>query len=300
MPKRMESIILRAKVRADKGAACVNNQVQEKKSGSRRSVAIILLLLLLLLLLSGAVLACRIGGFSWFRDKDTIPIGDDVSSGESSDGGNGDQGNEGQPSRVGICVTRDVEIFRTSYTSEGGTLIARSNDGSKIVAPGTSWSYDFEVENVGSVTVSYKLTMEAVVEGTDQAIPIQARLLGPKERWITEPSGGYVPLALLNHNSDEWVLSPGRVANYRLDWEWPFESGNDGLDSLLAELPEGQDVTVTIRIHINAEEDTTGREGGVSPGTGDDFAVGLWLTLMILSLFAFVFVLAGGRKKRDA
>ena len=69
-----------------------------------------------------------------------------------------------------------VEIFRTSYENGEGVITAKSDDGEKIVAPGTDNSYTFKLKNTGNVPVKYWLDVDAYITPGDKMIPIESRL----------------------------------------------------------------------------------------------------------------------------
>lgn len=271
----------------------MNENGNRKQSGKRRRVAIILLLLAILLLLSMVALACRIGGFTWFEKKNEIPIGEETVSSEDDNRNTGTK----QPRSAEMVVEHDVEIFRVSYANGEAEVTVLSGNSDKLIAPGTSWEYAFTLRNTKDVAIDYTVRTEARVEGMediDGLLPVTARLSGP-DGWLTGESGSYIPVLGLNEVTDRGVLSGGNIADYQLEWQWPFEIGDgetDEFDTMLGNLSLDHDIILYINIIVEAEEsmDPDAR-GGVSPATGDDFSAALWITLMVVSLFAFVFIL---------
>ena len=280
----------------------MNENGNQKQSGKRRRVAIILLLLAILLLLSMVALASRIGGFTWFEKKNEIPIGEETVSSEDDN-----QNTETKkPLSAEMVVEHDVEIFRVSYANGEAQVTVLSGNGDKLIAPGTSWEYAFTLRNAKDVAIDYTMRVEARVEGmedVDGSLPVTARLSGP-DGWLTDESGSYIPVLGLNDVNDSGVLSRGNIADYQLEWQWPFESGGeeaDEFDTMLGNIAAlDHDIILYINIIVEAEADTDPDAiGGVSPPTGDDFSAALWVTLMVVSLFAFVFVLIRNGEEKE-
>lgn len=270
-----------------------------------KTLSAILLLLLLLGLASAAVLASRIGDLTKRDDgTESIPIGDNAS--KDTDGSGSDATDSEGNQEAELVFKKDLFIFKTSYNNENGEVTVLSGDGRKVVAPGTSWSYKFSLENVKDVSLNYSVSVQVIIEGTeileiDSAFPVQARMKGPAD-WLRGEGGAYVPVAELDGLKDNGVLASGNKADYRLTWKWPFESGEDGdsLDTLLGDLSALKgDVSLTIRINIYATDSTDPDEPGGEPipPTGDDFSIGLWLSMMIISFFVFVAVLSREKRK---
>ena len=280
----------------------MNENGNQKQSGKRRRVAIILLLLAILLLLSMVALASRIGGFTWFEKKNEIPIGEETVSSEDDN-----QNTETKkPLSAEMVVEHDVEIFRVSYANGEAQVTVLSGNGDKLIAPGTSWEYAFTLRNAKDVAIDYTMRVEARVEGmedVDGLLPVTARFSGP-DGWLTDEGGSYIPVLGLNEVNDSGVLSGGNIADYKLEWQWPFESGGeeaDAFDTMLGNMAAfDHDIVLYINIIVEAEADTDPDAiGGVSPGTGDDFSAALWVTLMVVSLFAFVFVLIRNGEEKE-
>lgn len=277
----------------------MNENGNQKQSGKRRRVAIILLLLAILLLLSMVALASRIGGFTWFEKKNEIPIGEETVSSEDDTGNTQKKEDE-----EAILIEQKSEIFRVSYANGEAEITVLSGNGDKLIAPGTSWESAFTLRNIRKSSIDYTLRLEAWVEGLegDVSLPVMARLNGPKG-WVTEESGDFIPVLGLNQISDSGTLSAGYLADYTFEWEWPFESGDeeaDAFDTMLGDIAAEHDIILYINLVVVAEDsiDPNAR-GGVSPPTGDDFSAALWVTLMVVSLFAFVFVLIRNGEEKE-
>ena len=277
------------------------NNGESKQEKSRKKVSVILLLLAIFALISMVVVAGVIGGLSRDKNRNYIPIADDTVSRTDSRSG---EGEASEPQEEGkFKVEWDRRIFCVSYTNGKSQVTVLSDDGRKVIAPGTSWNYSYSLHNTMDFTLRYTMSLEAIVEGLDEeyTLPVLSRVKGPKG-WISPGGKNYGPVLELNNVHDNGVLSPNTVANYRLSWKWPFESGNDEFDTMLGNMALEKDITLYINIHVYACEETKPdvHGGDPIPGTGDDFRIGIWLAAMIISLFAFIAVLANSRRREDA
>lgn len=266
------------------------NNGESKQANNRKRIGIILLLLAVLGLISAVVLASILSNMSQKKKRNYIPIGDDTSV--SSDEGETDEGE--------LEVVWSKRIFCVSYRNGKGEVTALSDNGKNIIAPGTSWNYGFTLHNTKDVTLKYTMHMEAIVEGLDKeyTLPVLSRVEGPNG-WLTRGGEDYTPVMELNQVIENGVLSPDTIADYNLSWKWPFESGDDELDTMLGDMAVDHDITLTINIYIYARDEFDPEiEGGDPiPGTGDNFRIGFWIAAMIISLFAFVAVLANNRRR---
>ena len=264
----------------------------------KKKLSLLLLILLLLGLLTAAVLASRLGNLNKKKDDSdaTIAIGDDAERVNTEDSSDGDV-----PLEARLVVRKDAKIFCTSY--EDGHVTVRSANGNKVIAPGTKWDYKFTLKNEKNASLDYKLYFSAEVEGLEKTgkFPVQARLKGP-EKWAVGSSTKYVPVLKIDELVDEGVLAGGNTASYTFGWKWPFNGDNE-FDTMLGNLAIDHPIILKIHIWVYAwNDEIPDKPGGdpPAPPTGDNFNIGLWMSLMIISLLVFVAVLARDRKERSA
>lgn len=258
---------------------------------NKKKLSILLLILLLLGLLTAAVLASRLGNLNKKKDDgNTISIGDDSQKVSSDD--------EDAPLEAELVITKDATIFSTKY--DDGRVTVLSNDDQKVIAPGTKRGYKFTLHNSKNASLDYIVYVTAKVEGLDnpRMLPVVARLRGPG-KWVTGNYGHYIPVLDLNNIVDQGVLAGGNTATYVFGWQWPFE-GNDELDTMLGNMALEDPITLKINIRVYAwNDEIPDKPGGEVPPTGDDFNIGFWMAAMVISLFAFVAVLARDRRERS-
>ena len=197
-----------------------------------------------------------------------------------------------------------VEIFKVSYENGEAKVTVASSDGDKLIAPGTENNYTFKLKNTGNVALDYTVDVDAYVTPGDITLPVTARLNRYDGKWIVGGGKDYVDVPTLDTAYDSGVLGAGKYTYYTLDWQWPFESGNDEYDTLLGNLAaEGNDITLTIVIKTTAEADytETGSPGITPPQTGDISQETLWFILGGSSAVLFVITLVAqrGDKRRE-
>lgn len=183
----------------------------------------------------------------------------------------------------------EVEIFKVSYENGEGVVTVNSNNGDKLLAPGTENEYTFWLKNTGNVPVHYTIETEAYYSNNNYAIPVEVRmkdyyghyLLGDQEKWDE--------VMRLNEISDSAALDRNSYASYTLEWQWPFET-DDEYDTLLGNMAVDEDLTLTVVIRTIATAEFV--------KTGDDSHMALWFALAAASMMV-VLVIVYKRKKAD-
>lgn len=198
----------------------------------------------------------------------------------------------------------DVEIFRISYDNESGEMTVNgvSGDPDQLIAPGTSNVYAFALENTGNVTLDYTMEMEAWITGTDLRIPVKARVQNYTGEYLLGDADTKEDVLALNSVEDSGPLGVGRYAAYTLEWEWPFEQGDDAHDTLLGDLAVDEALALTIRIHTTAvyNDDPQDEDAGLdNPQTGDTAPIQL-IVCVLCGMFAIaVLSLLAGRRREN-
>lgn len=234
--------------------------------------------------------------------SDTQQNGENSASGnESVIIGNAKPGFSASDDNVVWATETNVEIFRASYENGEGVITVKSNNGDKVIAPGTENSYTFKFKNTGNVPLEYDMLVEAYFTSAsgDLVIPLESRLSRYDGKWLVGGRNEFEPVSALDHAEDKDSLGAGKYTYYTLDWVWPFESGNDEFDTLLGSLSEDEEVTFTIKITTTATGSDEG--GGITPPqTGDESKLNLWISLSIGSfLLLLLFIVLWLKDKRN-
>lgn len=198
----------------------------------------------------------------------------------------------------------DVDIFRISYDNSSGemTVNGASENSDKLIAPGTSGVYRFSLENTGNVTLDYTMNMEAWITGTDLEIPVKARVCNYKGEYLLGDAETKEDVLSLNTVEDSKPLGAGRYADYTLEWEWPYEQGNDAYDTLLGNLSVEDELALTIKINTTAmyNDDPHNENAGLnSPQTGEKMPVKVIACIMCVMTVTAIFSCFAGRRREN-
>lgn len=183
-----------------------------------------------------------------------------------------------------------IDLFRTNY---GGSVV--SANGENVIAPGTSSSYTFALENTARGNLDYAVNVTAKISPAGYHIPVEVKLtrdIGPK--YLYGSANGYAPVEKLNA-SDSGVLGENKVMPYTLSWQWPFE-GDNAHDTWLG---TQDDVTLTIMIETYASYAPPTADAGGIPKTGDTSHIGMWFTVMLGSAAGLMFLLLLMRREGE-
>ncbi len=310
----------------------MKNQTQQAKAGFHKKHAVVGLLCLLLVFgigISAALLGGGLGRFSR-GDDNVIPL---VPT-EAALSGNGDaatlpqsgtaptqpapqSGTSPQPTPAATAPTfirqpeyrgellvydekqvwkteTRVNLFRNSYD---GTV--DSEDGEKVIAPGTSNFYDFTLKNNGNIPLDYSVSLEVETYfGEDEKypeLPLEWRLLAGNGAVLTEWK---------NYNDRTEVLKRETLPvrhqdNYTIEWRWAFErEGMDEEDTSMGNLAVEHPIGVNAAIYVSAEQSAGWHGPGELPNTGDTFHLTLWLTLLAGAALGLL-ILFTVRKKHE-
>ncbi len=195
----------------------------------------------------------------------------------------------------------DIVIFHAMYDNDLGKVTVRSTDGDSLIAPGTADQYYFHVRNTGNTPIFYSMSAHADVYfasgDTQLQVPLRVRLSNHEGEFLVGGERSFEPVEALEGVTDGGALSPEHYAKYTLEWEWPYESGDDALDTLLGNLAAaGDEIRVAIAFNVQAEADVDG-QGGLPPQTGDNGRIALWASVYVCSGFALIILLFRRRKE---
>lgn len=187
----------------------------------------------------------------------------------------GDTDGQSDSTQGGLAVSDDtqtwdsethVNLFRSGYDST-----AKSGDGDKIIAPGTSNQYSFSVKNEGSLPLDYAISLEVKVVSEaeeSQKLPLEWRLLSGDGTTVSD-------WQIYNGRTEtlkESTLNVRNQDNYTIEWRWAYEQGGgmDETDTMLGNLAVDQPLSVEATIYVHAEQRTDGENPPDDDGRQDD------------------------------
>lgn len=191
----------------------------------------------------------------------------------------------------------EVEIFKVSYENDEQVITVQTDDGDKLIAPGTSHTYTFKLKNTGKEALDYRVEVDAYFTPEDVILPVSSRMNRYDETWFVGNADEFASIDVLNAMEDEETLGGGKYTYYTLEWQWPYEWGNDEYDTMLGNMAVEQDLTFTVKIRTMATmSDNIYIDNGITlPQTGDSMnlmlmvvvAAGSFVLLLILLLLQY-------------
>ena len=214
-----------------------------------------------------------------------------------------------------------VDIFKTDYKNGEGQITVASQNGEKIIAPGTITKYSFALFNDGNVALRYETDIDFSmlangVEATDiKDFPLLVRLTTDEDggRYLIGSDTEWVSVSKAEIDSYVSQLGASSYENFTLEIKWEYEGGNDEYDTLLGNLSaEGMEngkggLLITMGINTTAEEHIDPEaQGGTritENGQPADVEYGgtirwIWLILLFLNIAMIIFYVSWLLNKR--
>lgn len=208
--------------------------------------------------------------------------------------------NEPQQTETAWLTMTELELFCVSYENGEGEVTVKSGNGDKVIAPGTSHSFIFSLQNTADTGLDYQMEVEAyfAIEGGNENIPVELRLRDYNGNYLIGTAHEFEDLSDVNVATGSGSISAGYIAPYTIEWQWPFESGDDAYDTAIGNYFLETEVEVTFVMEVRTYA-VQGGEGGIEPpNTGDDGIV-LATATMCGSVIALLFLIPWKRKRED-
>lgn len=274
----------------------------ESKQSTRKQWVYIMLMVnivFILLLMTLGIIALRVGN--------TLPEGVDVLFivGKNPSVDIEDSNEGGGKWKSG----KNVDMFKAQYENGEGTPTVVSQDGTKLIAPGTKTTYRFTMNNDGNMAVDYFTDLDFVLKiGNETVIdyqfPLQVRLLNDRGEYLIGNENTYEQVAKASLDQYRSILGAKSFETFELQLIWLFEGGNDELDTMYGDLSAEKGVTLTLTINTTAEEslDPTAQGGTKMEVEGTEEYGGtirwLWLVMLMVNTAIIVFYVAWLMNKR--
>lgn len=223
-----------------------NNKIKssdEKRAWIWIMLFVVIILFLLLMLLG--IIALKVGHYLP-EDTDIIYI---VGKDPSVEEGEEDIWESG----------KEVTIFKTNYVNGEGETTVVSQDGTKLIAPGTQSTYKFTMYNNGNMAVVYEIDLDFILKIGDKIqnevlFPLKARLLIENGNYLIGDETEWVNVADATLSKHVSVLGARSYETFVLELLWEFDGGNDALDTMYGDASAEKGVKLTLGINTYAEE----------------------------------------------
>lgn len=289
---------------------------EEKRAKSRWLLPLLLLLLIVLLLLTSWVLVMRIGEFAAVETNSIFLVPAEPGfSVEDQD-------------QVWGTETR-IDLFDTEYYGIGRDITVRSENGDRLIAPGTESEYTFNLKNTGNVAMDYSVSLDVALhmDGGEVSLaefPLGVRLRHYSGEYLLGDGETWVSVAQLEDYLEEDTLAVNNYAWYTIEWKWLFEEDiiddhdrlqlnvGDELDTLLGNISAESPVSLSVSIStVAVPSGNMNAAGGVDQYAGGDengqaYANGevggrirLWPFIILLLLLCTVAVAFGYQWKKE-
>ncbi len=195
-------------------------------------------------------------------------------------------------------LNEETELFSLIYKNKAGDITVESSDGTRVVAPGTADDFTICLRNKEKFPLRYTLTIKAELIGQYE-LPMKFWLLGPDSENIVGTGKGseWADRAELNGVSDSASIGVDESKDYKLHWNWPFETGDDEYDTFLGNI-EGEDVGIKISLHVIAETDPDASVDFWRTSCGRNLPWIIFIILLLAAIILLIFSLLKDRGDR--
>lgn len=195
-------------------------------------------------------------------------------------------------------LNEETELFSLIYKNKAGDITVESSNGIRVVAPGTADDFTICLRNKEKFPLRYTLTIKAELIGQYE-LPMKFWLLGPDSENIVGTGKGseWADRAELNGVSDSASIGVDESKDYKLHWNWPFETGDDEYDTFLGNI-EGEDVGIKISLHVIAETDPDASVDFWRTSCGRNLPWIIFIILLLAAIILLIFSLLKDRGDR--
>ena len=148
----------------------------------------------------------------------------------------------------------NTNIFATIIED---TVASPAIDGEKLLAPGTSGSYSFNIHN------TYEHAIEYTVIGKDQntdELPLDFKLRVANGPWITQGNDRWNLWSSTFPLNYTRKLESGMSETINLQWQWPFERNRDPNDTDYGEIARTRELLYKLKLNVIVETDEGHRQ----------------------------------------
>ena len=202
----------------------------------------------------------------------------------------------------------EIEIFSISHTNSNNVITVMSGSGDNVIAPGMEGFYKFCFNNVGNMAIDYDCDITVYFTGLNENIdssvlPFKVRLKDFNGEYVIGGDDEWAPISELANYSDEKTIGKNSYIYYVLEWSWPFESGNDELDTYLGNHTLTNPLKLVVEIDAYAVQSADYDGGGgipfdtSDPRTGGDIVPVPYIILNIIVFAILAYLIYHELKK---
>lgn len=191
-----------------------------------------------------------------------------------------------------INTDAEINIFSVYYTGASGEVIVQSADGNKLIAPGTSGEYLIRLRNTDEYAIDYKIDPDVKFLSGDR-VPLLVRLRNVTGEYLLGTATEWATLQQLREFSHKGTLKKAEAGEFIFEWQWPYESGNDELDTQLGNLQRDAGVEIGFDFHSVANT-SLGANGGWDghPDHGKNIVIAVAVgVLFIVTIIAIILII---------
>ena len=161
-----------------------------------------------------------------------------------------------------------ISIFQTSYENGERETTVLSQNGDKIIAPGTISTYDFCICNDGNMAIVYELDFSFLLtinkeESAAETFPLLIRIQRQNANYVLGDETTWANISSSQLAKHKGTLGPNSYEHFILELQWAFE-GNDELDTELGNASMQVPVELNFEIGSYAEEHSNPKaQGGI-------------------------------------
>lgn len=139
-----------------------------------------------------------------------------------------------------------IVVYDTEGEWDEGHIVGVFDE---TIKPGSEGAYSFVVSNGEGYQLNYAMKLEHVYNGeVVEDFPMLYRL---KMNNVALAPGTWVDIGQIVYS--ETVLPEASDQMFTLEWQWPFESGDDALDTWYGKNAGGYTIRITISASISME-----------------------------------------------
>lgn len=142
-----------------------------------------------------------------------------------------------------------LHLFSVHYENANGEVVIQSATGDKVVAPGATSTYTIRLRNNDEYALDYLIDPEIVVVGSRENFPMLVKMRDSDGNYILGSDDEWATVQQLKQLKHTGILLKAEAVEYVFEWMWPYESGNDTLDTSLGDQENDVGLEVSFSFH---------------------------------------------------